>query len=583
MNQEKSPVRKLAWDYYKGVITDRDLYRRERGRLIDEMLGEKSSSPRPNPATRQAPAEPAPGLGDRRQAWAKWPLVLVVLVLLAGAASFLLRPGETDNQEQTTRVVSSSKLESDLESAASPLLADGWSESAAAVFLSALTKASQAEKDQANQERWHRQLKQLLRTRIADDDALVIAGGFPSAREVLLLTELGKELGIDVPDWKAPAAEQSLAPDVPRIEEMDMTFLGDEEPQPAADETPVEEEQAATALPDALPIGEPPPATSTDEATSKTDEARQASPPGSDAQKPAHGQGNLSDAKLKESSVKPVASDQVEKSAPPSPLATPVSATQPAPTKYTCVASKANTRKPLCRDSIAPNRGGPRMRVLQPGTYTMGSDANPVEQPIQQVTIGYVFALSIYEITHGEYSYFCRSTGRACPAGPWTQDSPVVDVSWKDAVAYTEWLAKQTGKGYRLPSEAEWEYAARANTTSTYPSGDELLITRARFSSPSQPVDSPVAITHRQINPNGFQLYHMVGNVSEWVADVWSDHLAKDVATGRPNLAGDQGLHVIRGGSYADGAAKLRSAAREKLATDAKNRQTGFRVALDFQ
>jgi formylglycine-generating enzyme required for sulfatase activity len=156
---------------------------------------------------------------------------------------------------------------------------------------------------------------------------------------------------------------------------------------------------------------------------------------------------------------------------------------------------------------------------------------------------------------------------------------PIVNVSWSEAVAYAEWLSGVTGARYRLPTEAEWEYAARGGATTTYPFGDELLPTHARFSF-RQTEERPLAANDRSINRNDFRLYHMLGNVREWVADAWSDHYAGAPADGRA-APGGAGERVVRGGSYADGADALRVAARVRLGA-AGDRYTGFRLLREL-
>jgi len=160
------------------------------------------------------------------------------------------------------------------------------------------------------------------------------------------------------------------------------------------------------------------------------------------------------------------------------------------------------------------------------------------------------------------------------------KDYPVVNVSWVDVQEYLKWLTEQTGNIYRLPSEAEWEYAARAGTKTTYPFGDEVLITDAVFSDRKQ-LSSPLPKTDRSINRNKFRLYHMMGNVREWVADNWQDNYSAATNDGSLYENGGQ-LRVVRGGSYNDNADALRSGAREKLTADTKDKFTGFRILQEI-
>jgi formylglycine-generating enzyme required for sulfatase activity len=221
------------------------------------------------------------------------------------------------------------------------------------------------------------------------------------------------------------------------------------------------------------------------------------------------------------------------------------------------------------------------MVVLPGGTYIIGSDRESTEQPQLEVNIEYPFALSTHEVSYREYRMYCAEAGANCPSNPWgDEDLPVVGVSWEDAAGYVEWLSAKSSQTYRLPSEAEWEYAARAGSETLYPFGDNLLVTQARFSEPGKPATEPLPNSYRAINANRFRLYNMVGNVREWVADAWQDHHDQAIADGKPRSGGEQ--RVVRGGSYADDAWSLRSSAREKLRIGDKDSYTGFRVALTF-
>jgi formylglycine-generating enzyme required for sulfatase activity len=225
--------------------------------------------------------------------------------------------------------------------------------------------------------------------------------------------------------------------------------------------------------------------------------------------------------------------------------------------------------------------GGPIMVVLPGGEFVMGG-ARPNEQPTVTAKINYPFAIAAYETTVKEYQAFCNATKRKCPAQPWNADDyPVVNVTWADANAYAGWLGAQTGLKYRLPSETEWEYAARAGSKSRYPFGDELLPTHARFSY-SAPVDSPLPVSDKSVNRNRFRLYHMIGNVREWVADGWSESLSGLSGDGSPRGNG-AAIGVVRGGSYRNGAEQLGSAARQAQPATQADLETGFRVSIDFR
>jgi formylglycine-generating enzyme required for sulfatase activity len=247
-----------------------------------------------------------------------------------------------------------------------------------------------------------------------------------------------------------------------------------------------------------------------------------------------------------------------------------------------CHAELASTRRPFCRDRLGDVGNGPIMVVLPAGKFTMGANGGN-EGPPHEVNISYNLAMSVNEVTAKEFGVFCKDTERKCPSQPWPDgDYPVVNVSWQDASAYATWLSEHSSKNYRLPSEAEWEYAARAGTTTKYPFGDELLPTHARFAYTSQP-DSPLPKSDRSINRNKFRLYHMVGNVREWVADGWSTSHQGAPANGSIRNGEGSTTRVVRGGSYQDGSEALRSAAREALPASSVEKVTGFRVVVDLR
>ena len=190
--------------------------------------------------------------------------------------------------------------------------------------------------------------------------------------------------------------------------------------------------------------------------------------------------------------------------------------------------------------------------------------------------------MSVYEISFADFGVYCKAAGQRCPENPWASDDfPVSLVSWDEAVAYAEWLSAETGHSYRLPSEAEWEYAARAGSRTRYPFGDDVTPVAAR-SSANGAVDSPLANTDRSVNRNEFRLFHMIGNVREWVADHWQSGYAGAPTDGAARLGSEAALRVVRGGAYSDGPLPLRSAARASLERGTRDRLTGFRLVREL-
>jgi len=237
-----------------------------------------------------------------------------------------------------------------------------------------------------------------------------------------------------------------------------------------------------------------------------------------------------------------------------------------------CSAERLNYRSARCWDMITADTRAPIMRVLPAGTFVMGEDGDPHATPVQQQTIAQPLAIGVFEVTVANYLRFCVDVGRPCPERRESNDRfPMVDVTWNDASAYAEWLSHQTGARYRLPTEMEWEYAARAGSTTRYPFGDQIRPTDARYD--TRRGLGPLPTDDKTMPRNGFDLMHTVGNVREWTSDSW-----------RPNYSSqaNQGERVVRGGSFADPPDKLRSAAREGIAESHSGPRTGFRVVREL-
>ena len=185
------------------------------------------------------------------------------------------------------------------------------------------------------------------------------------------------------------------------------------------------------------------------------------------------------------------------------------------------------------------------------GQFRMGSLKRPEEAPVHEVRFTKPFAMARYETTFEEYDRFAQATGRELPDDEgWDRGRrPVINVSWQDAKDYAAWLSGQTGKRYRLPSESEWEYAARSGGQ------DEIW---AGTSEKSQLNEYVVWNTDRTApvgtkKPNGLGLYDMSGNVDEWVEDCWHDNYKGAPTEGSVWLdanAGACGQRVIRGCSF---------------------------------
>jgi Sulfatase-modifying factor enzyme 1/TIR domain len=218
----------------------------------------------------------------------------------------------------------------------------------------------------------------------------------------------------------------------------------------------------------------------------------------------------------------------------------------------------------------------PEMVALPTGEFQMGSP-NEQERPQHRVMIGYRFAIGRHPVTFAEYDHFCDVTKRERPQDEgWGRGRrPVINVSWFDAQAYCEWLAKETGRLYRLPSEAEWEYACRAGTTTSYSWGDEITSEKANYGSKTIEVGLYPA--------NAWGLCDMHGNVWEWVEDVWHESYYGAPTDGSAWTDGEGNesspFHVIRGGSWDFDPGYLRSAIRLKYYPDYRIYHVGLRVS----
>ena len=241
----------------------------------------------------------------------------------------------------------------------------------------------------------------------------------------------------------------------------------------------------------------------------------------------------------------------------------------------------------------------PEMVVIPAGSFTMGSPASEEgrrdwEGPQHQVTIPLAFAVGAYEVTVAEYREFVSAAGHdggtdcaifvgddvkwvgswSSPGFEQTDSAPVVCVNWEDVQAYARWLSRKTGKPYRLLSEAEWEYAARAGMRTRYSFGDEITPSDANYDEnigKTRPVGSYRA--------NGFGLHDMHGNAWEWVQDCWNDSYAGAPNNGQAWERGVCSERVLRGGSWYINSWNLRSADRNWLQAGNRNINLGFRVA----
>jgi formylglycine-generating enzyme required for sulfatase activity len=279
-----------------------------------------------------------------------------------------------------------------------------------------------------------------------------------------------------------------------------------------------------------------------------------------------------------------------------------------------------------CRDC-------PEMVVIGPGAFVMGApveesareqapDGGANERPRHDVRIAYPFALSRYEITRAQFAAFVAATERAIAPGctvlardrfelqadkSWRDsgfaqgpDHPVVCVGWDDARTYADWLARISGAAYRLPSEAEWEYAARAGTTTARFWGDgrelacdfanvaDLDLMEALGRDPTETQRFPCRDGHAFTAPvgryaaNPFGVFDMLGNVLEWTADCYADTRDGAAGDGAPRTGPSDCPHAARGGGWPNRALSVRAAWRAGGPGYTRNDHLGIRVARDL-
>lgn len=230
----------------------------------------------------------------------------------------------------------------------------------------------------------------------------------------------------------------------------------------------------------------------------------------------------------------------------------------------------------------------PEMVKIPPGTYSMGSPVtergrDSYEGPEHIVKIDYEFAIGKFEITFDQWS--ACVAGGGCKSNPTPDDKgwgrgerPVINITWKDSHEYVNWLSAKTGKEYRLASESEWEYAARAGSRDAYFWGNSVDRPAANCSDCAKQPENKTK-TVGSYTSNAFGLYDMSGNVWEKVQDCWNKNYEGAPADGIAWEKGNCNDRVIRGGSWYTTASLIRSAARSSDPINYKNANVGFRVA----
>jgi formylglycine-generating enzyme required for sulfatase activity len=246
--------------------------------------------------------------------------------------------------------------------------------------------------------------------------------------------------------------------------------------------------------------------------------------------------------------------------------------------------AQEDTLKP--KDSFKECTDCPEMIVVPAGSFMMGApetekDRHEDEGPQHGVTIAKPFAVSKFELTFAEWDT-CVARGDCVPhlsdSGWGRGRQPAINVSWYDAQSYVAWLSRITGKEYRLLSEAEYEYAARAGTQTVYPWGDDIGNGNAYCTGCDTQWEGPRTAPVGSFAANGFGLYDMVGNVWEWTQDCYHNSYNGAPVDGTAWTFDNCLLRVVRGGSWVLGPRGLHAAQRDGDPIDERNIGLGFRV-----
>jgi len=226
----------------------------------------------------------------------------------------------------------------------------------------------------------------------------------------------------------------------------------------------------------------------------------------------------------------------------------------------------------------------PPMVSVEGGTFSMGSNQSEDEKPIHSVTVS-SFSIGKYEVTVEEYKAFCNATNHPMPndwtpSGGWIDTHPIANIKFNDALAYCNWLNDVFNGNYRLPTEAEWEYAARGGDKKSgyiYSGSDNL--DKVGFYG-----DNSSGRTHNvgSKKSNELGLYDMSGNVWEWCQDWYNDTYYSNSPGSNPRGPSSGYYHVLRGGAWGIAAANCRVTSRYESGPDYRNLNRGFRVVSPY-
>lgn len=253
---------------------------------------------------------------------------------------------------------------------------------------------------------------------------------------------------------------------------------------------------------------------------------------------------------------------------------------------------------------IEPSQIEGELVLIQTGPFQMGSnDLGAAEKPVHRVYLD-AYYIGKFEVTNAQFKAFCDVTGRPYPEAEWSPDGetslkymkeqpgyPVVGINWEDAAAYCQWLSQQTGKKYRLPTEAEWEKAARGGVDGQkYPWGNDEFDSGGRYRANAGSESDNDRIRKKDgflntapignFSPNGYGLYDMAGNVWEWCADYYDENYYAVSPEKNPSGPSSGEKRSLRGGSWFGGPQRMQCAARLWNYPLIRYASTGFRLAM---
>lgn len=253
--------------------------------------------------------------------------------------------------------------------------------------------------------------------------------------------------------------------------------------------------------------------------------------------------------------------------------------------------AQAHTPGKVFRDALPRGQQGPQLVVVPAGRFLLGDHSgrgNHNERPLTPIEINQPFAIGRYEVSFADWQHYAEATDTPMPDNEgWSLSAqrPVMHVSWHQAQAYSQWLTKVTGQRYRLPTEAEWEYAARAGSTSYYWWGEQLDSPETRPRAHCRGCATSRLIQNKterigQFAANAFGLHDSAGNVWEWTASRFANPF--DGSEQQPASLLDPSPRVVRGGAWNSGPSYLRSSQRDMKQPQHRDYALGFRVLREL-